>query len=56
MGRPIDLTLDCTDARVMASFWKLALGYLDEPAPAPTRLHMDVRVSSEGAKTSGGGA
>jgi hypothetical protein len=35
MERPIDLTLDCADAGVMASFWKLALGYVDEPAPAP---------------------
>jgi hypothetical protein len=35
MERPIDLTFDCTDAPVMATFWKLALGYIDEPAPAP---------------------
>jgi hypothetical protein len=33
--RPIDLTFDCADAPVMAAFWKLALGYVDEPAPAP---------------------
>jgi hypothetical protein len=31
----IDLTLDCSDASLLASFWKLALGYVDEPAPAP---------------------
>lgn len=30
-----DLTLDCTDAARVAEFWKLALGYEDEPAPAP---------------------
>ena len=96
MGRPIDLTFDCADAPVMASFWKLALGYVDESAPAPfesrgawleshgvpeeewdtgawlcdpdgigprlsilavpegkvakNRLHMDVRVTSEGSQ------
>ena len=33
--RLIDLTLDCADARAVAPFWKLALGYVDEPAPAP---------------------
>ena len=31
----IDLTLDCTDPALMAVFWKLALGYEDEPPPAP---------------------
>jgi hypothetical protein len=31
----IDLTFDCSNAGVMAAFWKLALGYVDEPAPAP---------------------
>jgi hypothetical protein len=31
----IDLTLDCADATVLATFWKLALGYQDEPPPAP---------------------
>lgn len=35
MGRKIDLTMDCADASVLASFWKLALGYVDEPAPPP---------------------
>jgi hypothetical protein len=33
--RTIDLTLDSADARVMAAFWKLALGYIDAPAPKP---------------------
>jgi hypothetical protein len=27
--------MDCADAPVMAAFWKLALGYVDEPPPAP---------------------
>ena len=31
----IDLTLDCADAALMAAFWKLALGYEDEPPPPP---------------------
>jgi hypothetical protein len=31
----IDLTLDCADATVLAAFWKQALGYVDEPPPAP---------------------
>ena len=35
MAQRIDLTLDCADAPVVAAFWKLALGYIDEPAPAP---------------------
>jgi hypothetical protein len=35
LAQRIDLTLDCADARVVAPFWKLALGYVDEPPPAP---------------------
>ena len=35
MDPGIDLTFDCTDAALMATFWKVALGYEDEPAPAP---------------------
>jgi hypothetical protein len=31
----IDLTLDCDDASRLAEFWKLALGYEDEPPPPP---------------------
>lgn len=30
-----DLTLDCDDAAVLAAFYKTALGYVDEPPPAP---------------------
>jgi hypothetical protein len=35
MQRKIDLTWDCADAQVMAAFWKLALCYVDAPAPNP---------------------
>ncbi|MEV6653445.1 VOC family protein [Streptomyces sp. NPDC051219] len=35
MAAGIDLTLDCTDAQLLATFWKTALGYVDEPPPAP---------------------
>jgi len=31
----IDLTLDCSNAAVLAEFWKAAAGYVDEPPPAP---------------------
>ncbi|WP_371477353.1 VOC family protein [Kitasatospora sp. NBC_00315] len=35
MAARIDLTLDCANARLLADFWKAALGYVDEPPPAP---------------------
>jgi len=35
MTAKIDLTLDCANARLLADFWKTALGYIDEPPPAP---------------------
>ncbi|MGY0020059.1 VOC family protein [Streptomyces sp. YJ-C3] len=35
MATRIDLTLDCADASLLAAFWKTALGYVDEPPPAP---------------------
>ena len=35
MPARIDLTLDCADPGGLAAFWKLALGYVDEPPPAP---------------------
>lgn len=31
----ISLTLDCVDAALLGRFWKTALGYVDEPPPAP---------------------
>ncbi|MBO1329722.1 VOC family protein [Streptomyces sp. VRA16 Mangrove soil] len=35
MATRFDLTLDCADATLLADFWKTALGYVDEPPPAP---------------------
>ncbi|MCX3062412.1 VOC family protein [Streptomyces beihaiensis] len=35
MTATFDLTLDCRDATLLADFWKTALGYVDEPPPAP---------------------
>jgi hypothetical protein len=37
MALRVDLTFDCARAVVLAEFWKLALGYVDEPPPAPFR-------------------
>ncbi|MFG2909783.1 VOC family protein [Kitasatospora sp. NPDC048286] len=37
MAAEIDLTLDCANAQLLADFWKTALGYIDEPPPAPFR-------------------
>ena len=35
MAVRIDLTFDCANPSRLAEFWKLALGYEDEPPPAP---------------------
>ena len=35
MAVRVDLTLDCENPTRLAEFWKLALGYEDEPPPAP---------------------
>ena len=35
MAVRIDLTFDCASGTTLAAFWKLALGYEDEPPPAP---------------------
>jgi hypothetical protein len=35
MAVKIDLTLDCLNPTAQARFWKLALGYIDEPPPPP---------------------
>ncbi|MEU9837445.1 VOC family protein [Streptosporangium sp. NPDC048047] len=54
MARRIDLTMDCSDAGRLGGFWKLALGYEDEPPPAPftTRdewvKHFDPSDTAEG--------
>jgi hypothetical protein len=37
----VDLTFDCTDAQRLAAFWRLALGYEDEPPPAPYATRED---------------
>jgi len=31
----VDLTLDCADPVAQAEFWKIAIGYVGEPPPAP---------------------
>ncbi|MDJ0403045.1 VOC family protein [Rhodococcus erythropolis] len=31
----VDLTMDCTDPDGLATFWKIAAGYVDEPPPQP---------------------
>jgi hypothetical protein len=35
MAYRLDLTLDTADAPRLAEFWKVALGYVDEPPPPP---------------------
>ncbi|HZM40355.1 MAG TPA: VOC family protein [Acidimicrobiales bacterium] len=35
MATRFDLTFDCVDGARLAEFWKLALGYEDEPPPPP---------------------
>ncbi|MFI7545418.1 VOC family protein [Actinoplanes sp. NPDC049599] len=37
MALRVDLTFDCAGAVALAEFWKVALGYEDEPPPAPFR-------------------
>lgn len=34
MATPFQITIDCTDAGRMMSFWSVALGYVEEPPPA----------------------
>jgi hypothetical protein len=41
MAPRIDLTLDCANPARLAAFWKLALGYEDEPPPAPYAARED---------------
>ena len=33
MATPWGITFDCSDARALAEFWKVALGYVDAPPP-----------------------
>ncbi|MFC3381695.1 VOC family protein [Couchioplanes caeruleus subsp. azureus] len=53
----VDLTFDCVRAGSLAEFWKLALGYEDEPPPAPfaTRAQW-VASFGEPAEDEGDGA
>ena len=56
MALRIDLTFDCVDAVKLAEFWKLALGYEDEPPPAPfaTRAEWAASVGPPAADEGGG--
>ncbi len=53
----MDLTFDCVRAEPLAEFWKVALGYEDEPPPAPFKTR-DEWVASFGdpADDEGSGA
>ncbi|WP_229070388.1 VOC family protein [Actinoplanes sp. DH11] len=57
MALRMDLTFDCADAERLAEFWKQALGYADEPPPAPFATR-DEWVASFGPpeEDEGGGA
>ncbi len=54
MAMRIDLTFDTRDAESLAEFWKLALGYEDEPSPAPFTTR-DEWVASLGEEPDDGG-
>ena len=63
MAVRIDLTLDCADALALAEFWlapisTVALGYEDEPPPAPfaTREEWATSFLADGEEDDGGGA
>jgi hypothetical protein len=45
MALRVDLTFDCARAVALAQFWKLALGYVDEPPPAPYRTREEWAAS-----------
>jgi len=57
MAVRIDLTFDTRDAESLAAFWKLALGYEDEPPPAPFKTRDEWAASfGEDPADEGGGA
>ncbi|WP_433824828.1 VOC family protein [Actinoplanes sp. CA-015351] len=57
MALRVDLTFDTVDAEALAEFWKLALGYEDEPPPAPFATREDwVASFGEPEEDEGGGA
>ncbi|TDC89531.1 VOC family protein [Saccharopolyspora aridisoli] len=41
MDIALDPTLDCANAVVMAAFCKTALGYVDQPPPAPSKTRAE---------------
>jgi hypothetical protein len=41
MAARIDLTFDATNAGLLGEFWKTALGYVDEPPPAPFKTRAE---------------
>ena len=41
MAPKISLTLDTVHASELAEFWKFALGYVDEPPPAPFKTRQE---------------
>jgi hypothetical protein len=45
MAPRMDLTFDCADPAMLAAFWKLALGYEDEPPPPPFATRKEWLVS-----------
>jgi glyoxalase superfamily protein len=45
MAVRIDLTLDCGNATRLAAFWKLALGYQDEPPTGTVRHQAGVAAA-----------
>ena len=57
MALRVDLTFDCVAAEPLARFWKLALGYVDEPPPAPFATRDEwVASFGEPEEDEGGGA
>jgi Glyoxalase-like domain len=56
MAARIDLTFDCADAKLLAEFWKTALGYVDEPPPAPFTTREEWLAQFDLPEDEGGGA
>jgi len=52
----VDLTFDCVRAAELAEFWKVALGYADEPPPAPFTTRDEWVASFGEPADEGGGA
>ncbi|MEV6343093.1 VOC family protein [Actinoplanes sp. NPDC051851] len=56
MALRVDLTFDTAHAERLAEFWKLALGYEDEPPPPPFATRDEWAASFDDPEDSGGGA